>query len=85
MTAVASHGGAIRSEYTVVYGAVAFIFLVSGLSLPPAKLRQNITNWRLHFLVQGTSFVLIPAIMLGSPPPPPLPPPLPLILPSIHH
>ncbi|KAI9901884.1 hypothetical protein N3K66_003701 [Trichothecium roseum] len=62
---VASHGGAIRSEYTVVYGAVAFIFLVSGLSLPPAKLRQNITNWRLHFLVQGTSFVLIPAIMLA--------------------
>ncbi|KFH49091.1 putative membrane protein-like protein [Hapsidospora chrysogenum ATCC 11550] len=62
---VAAHGGTIRSEYSIVYGAVAFIFLVSGLSLPPRKLRANLTNWRLHIIVQGISFLLIPAVMLA--------------------
>lgn len=61
---IAAHGGVIRSEYSIVYGAVAFIFLVSGLSLPPSKLKSNVTNWRLHVVVQGISFALIPAIVL---------------------
>lgn len=65
-TAVARHGGAIRSEYSVLYGAVAFIFLVSGLQLSPEKLRKNVTNWRLHVLVHGISFAVIPAIVLGK-------------------
>src|SRR5690349_17871734 len=56
---VAAHGGIIRSEFTILYGAVAFIFLVSGLQLSHEKLRQNLTSWRLHVIVQGISFVLI--------------------------
>ncbi|KAJ3504498.1 hypothetical protein NM208_g16326 [Fusarium decemcellulare] len=63
---VAQHGGTIRSEYSVLYGAVAFIFLVSGLQLSPGKLRKNVTNWRLHILVQGICFAVIPAIVLGT-------------------
>lgn len=62
---VAQHGGVIRSEYSILYGAVAFIFLVSGLQLSPGKLRKNVTNWRLHILVQGISFAAIPAIVLA--------------------
>ncbi|EXV04036.1 SBF-like CPA transporter family protein [Metarhizium robertsii] len=62
---VAAHGGVIKSEYSVLYGAVAFIFLVSGLQLPPSKLQANATNWRLHALVQGISFVVIPCIVLA--------------------
>ncbi|KAH7328484.1 putative sodium bile acid cotransporter [Stachybotrys elegans] len=62
---VASHGGTIRSEYSILYGAVAFIFLVSGMSLAPAKLRVNVTNWRLHVIVQGISFLVVPAIVLA--------------------
>ncbi|KAF4979618.1 hypothetical protein FZEAL_4175 [Fusarium zealandicum] len=62
---VAQHGGVIRSEYSILYGAVAFIFLVSGLQLSPEKLRQNVTNWRLHILVQGICFAVIPAIVLA--------------------
>lgn len=69
---VAAHGGTIRSEYSVLYGAVAFIFFVSGLQLPPAKLKTNATNWRLHIIVQGMSFVMIPCIMLGMAPLPQL-------------
>ncbi|PNY24087.1 membrane protein [Tolypocladium capitatum] len=62
---VAAHGGSIRSEYSILYGAVAFIFLVSGLQLAPDKLWQNTTNWRLHIVVQIISFVVIPAIVLA--------------------
>jgi predicted Na+-dependent transporter len=65
-TAVAQHGGVIRSEYSILYGAVAFIFIVSGLQLSPEKLRKNVTNWRLHILVHGISFAVIPAIVLGK-------------------
>lgn len=63
---VAAHGGVIKSEYSILYGAVGFIFVVSGLQLPPAKIRQCLTNWRLHFIVQGISFAVIPAIILGK-------------------
>ncbi|KFA81465.1 hypothetical protein S40288_03307 [Stachybotrys chartarum IBT 40288] len=63
---VAARGGTIRSEYSILYGAVGFIFLVSGLQLSPAKLRVNLMNWRLHVLVQGISFLVIPAIVLGG-------------------
>lgn len=62
---VAAHGGIIKSEYSILYGAVAFIFLVSGLQLSHEKLRENLTNLRLHIIVQGISFVLIPVIMLS--------------------
>ncbi|WZH44645.1 putative sodium bile acid cotransporter [Fusarium acuminatum] len=63
---VAQHGGVIRSEYSILYGAVAFIFVVSGLQLSPEKLRKNVTNWRLHILVHGISFAVIPAIVLDQ-------------------
>lgn len=62
---VAAHGGTIRSEYSILYGAVAFIFLVSGLQLSPAKLKQSLTSWRLHVLVQGISFLVFPTVVLG--------------------
>ncbi|TQV99486.1 sodium bile acid symporter [Cordyceps javanica] len=62
---VAAHGGTIRSEYSILYGAVAFIFFVSGLQLAPAKLKQNLTNWRLHVLVQGISFLVFPVVVLA--------------------
>lgn len=65
-TAVAEHGGVIRSEYSILYGAVAIIFLINGLQLPPEKLKQNLTNWRLHVIIQGSSFAIIPVFMLSE-------------------
>ncbi|KAK0389299.1 hypothetical protein NLU13_2874 [Sarocladium strictum] len=62
---VAARGGPIRSEYTIIYGAVAFIFLVSGMQLSPEKLKTHLTNWRLHVLVQGICFLLFPAVMVA--------------------
>ncbi|TEA19292.1 putative membrane protein [Colletotrichum sidae] len=61
---VAARGGPIRSEYSIIYGGIAIIFLVSGMQLSHGKLRQNLTNWRLHIIVQGISFVIIPVVLL---------------------
>lgn len=62
---VAKQGGIIRSEYSILYGAVALIFLISGLSIPRQKLFKHMLNWRLHVLVQVTSFLFIPALVLA--------------------
>ncbi|KAL4892322.1 putative sodium bile acid cotransporter [Aspergillus ambiguus] len=62
---VAKHGGIIRAEYSILYGAMALIFLVSGLSIPRDKLLRHARNWRLHLLVQGISFLLVPALVLA--------------------
>lgn len=62
---VASKGGVIRSEYSVLYGSVGIIFFVSGMQLSPEKLRKNLFNWRLHIITQGISFILIPLIWLA--------------------
>lgn len=66
MADVAAHGGIIRSEYSIVYVCISLIFFISGLQLAPAKLRENLTNWRLHIIVQGISFLVTPAIVLGE-------------------
>jgi sodium/bile acid cotransporter 7 len=58
-------GGVIRSEYTVLYGVIAIIFLISGLSIPRQKLFKQFLNWRLHVLVQVISFLFIPALVLA--------------------
>ncbi|KAK2803124.1 hypothetical protein FQN51_003868 [Onygenales sp. PD_10] len=60
---VARHGGIIKAEYSILYGAVAIIFLISGLSIPRDKLVTHMLNYRLHLQVQGISFLLIPALM----------------------
>lgn len=63
---VAAPGGIIRSEYSILYGAVSLIFLVSGMQLTHEKFRQHITNWRLHAVTQSIGFLIIPAIQVGK-------------------
>ncbi|KAJ4391358.1 LRR receptor-like serine/threonine-protein kinase RGI2 [Gnomoniopsis smithogilvyi] len=60
----AATGGPIRPEFSILYGSVAIIFLISGLQLSTKKLRANLFNWRLHLIVQGISFIIIPVIWL---------------------
>ncbi|KAJ5178474.1 sodium bile acid cotransporter [Penicillium coprophilum] len=62
---VAKHGGTIRSEYSIMYGVIAIIFLISGLSIPRQKLISHVLNWRLHVIVQVISFIFIPALVLA--------------------
>ncbi|KAI1862479.1 hypothetical protein JX265_009193 [Neoarthrinium moseri] len=61
---VAARGGVIRSEYSILYGAIALIFFINGMQLSPQKLKQHVTNWRLHIIVQGIGFVVIPVLIL---------------------
>lgn len=62
---VAKHGGIIRSQYSVMYGVIAIIFLISGLSIDRRKLFSQFLNWRLHLTVQVISFLFIPAVVLA--------------------
>lgn len=36
------------------------------MQLSPQKLREHIQNWRLHILVQGIGFIIIPVVMLSK-------------------
>ncbi len=62
---VGKPGGTIKAQYTVTYGAVAVIFLVSGLTLPTNRLLLHIRNWRLHIIVQVTSLLVVSACFFG--------------------
>lgn len=61
---VAARGGIIRSEYSVLYAGIGLIFFINGMQLSPEKLKEHVTNWRLHGLVQGINLVLIPLTQL---------------------
>ncbi|MCE7058697.1 bile acid:sodium symporter family protein [Dyadobacter sp. CY343] len=48
--------------------AVSVIFFFYGLRLSPDKLREGLTNWRLHVMVHLSTFVLFPLIALAFKP-----------------
>ncbi|KAI1100006.1 SBF-like CPA transporter family-domain-containing protein [Jackrogersella minutella] len=62
---VAARGGIIRSEYSILYGGIGLIFFINGMQLSPEKLKEHVTNWRLHIVVQGINLVLIPVIQVA--------------------
>ncbi|WEW61168.1 LRR receptor-like serine/threonine-protein kinase RGI2 [Emydomyces testavorans] len=62
---VGKYEGIIHAEYSILYGAVAVIFLISGLSIAKEKLLTQFLNYRVHVLVQGISFLVVPAIMVA--------------------
>jgi sodium/bile acid cotransporter 7 len=43
---------------------ITLIFLFYGLKLNPRKLRQDLSNWRLHLVVQASTFILFPLLVL---------------------
>lgn len=49
------------------YG-VSLIFFFYGLRLKPKKLRADLGNWRLHLVVQLSTFVLFPLLVLAGKP-----------------
>lgn len=61
----AKQGGTIRAEYSIEYGAVAVIFLISGLSMSSHDLLVNALHWRAHFTVLSQSFLITSAIIFG--------------------
>jgi len=45
------------------YG-ISGIFFFYGLKLSPQKMREGLSNWKLHILVQLSTFILFPVIVL---------------------
>src|SRR5690554_2749924 len=43
---------------------ITLIFLFYGLKLNPKKLRQDLSNWKLHLLVQTATFIFFPLLVL---------------------
>lgn len=46
------------------YG-VSIIFFFYGLKLSPQKMKEGIFNWRLHLLIQSTTFIIFPIFILA--------------------
>lgn len=55
-----SKEGPLKTEYSVKYGAVSLMFLISGFSLKTESIFQTFRRYRLHLFVQIFTFVLIP-------------------------
>ncbi|OBA22695.1 hypothetical protein METBIDRAFT_75899 [Metschnikowia bicuspidata var. bicuspidata NRRL YB-4993] len=61
----AKQGGTIKAEYSIGYGAVAVIFLISGLSISSREFAANLSHWRAHFTVLTSSFLITSSIIYG--------------------
>ncbi|CCE65925.1 hypothetical protein TPHA_0N01440 [Tetrapisispora phaffii CBS 4417] len=61
----ARDGGLIKGEYSIGYGAVAWIFLQSGLSMKTNVLAANLYNWRAHLVILVISFLVTSSIVFG--------------------
>lgn len=62
---VGKKNGPIHAEWSIRWGAVCVIFLISGLSLRTRQLAREIVRVRLHLLVQVISLVIIPFVVFG--------------------
>ncbi|KAL9557649.1 hypothetical protein MBANPS3_001263 [Mucor bainieri] len=62
---VGRKGGYIRAEWSIKWGAVVVIFLISGLSLRTRILAQTLLRVRLHFLIQFINLIMIPFFVFG--------------------
>lgn len=60
---VGKNGGTIRAEYTVKWGAIALIFLLTGLSLSTKAFLNQALNWHLHLVTQFISFLVFSAVV----------------------
>lgn len=58
-------GGLIGLDQITTYG-VALVFLLYGLTLPPERLKAGMLNWRLHTLVQSSTFLLFPLLIWAA-------------------
>jgi solute carrier family 10 (sodium/bile acid cotransporter), member 7 len=59
-----AQGGFLQPERLNKLG-IALVFFLNGLGLPLAALRQGITRWRVHLLIQLSTFVLFPLLGMG--------------------
>lgn len=44
---------------------IAFVFFFYGVKLDPKQLKAGLSNWRLHLLIQLSTFLIFPMLVLG--------------------
>lgn len=44
---------------------ISFIFFFYGVKLSPQQLRSGLANWKLHLVVQSTTFLIFPLVVLA--------------------
>ncbi|WP_158850385.1 bile acid:sodium symporter family protein [Algibacter sp. L1A34] len=49
---------------TISSVGISLIFFFYGLKLSPTKLKAGLKNWKLHLLVQGSTFLMFPLLVL---------------------
>ncbi|MFH4964511.1 bile acid:sodium symporter family protein [Gaetbulibacter sp. M235] len=62
------HWGSKESQIplkTISTLGISLIFFFYGLKLSPDKLKAGLKNWKLHVLVQATTFLIFPLIVLA--------------------
>jgi sodium/bile acid cotransporter 7 len=59
-----TEGSAIPIDAISTIG-IAFIFFFYGLKLSPDKLKAGLKNWKLHVLVQVTTFLIFPLLVFA--------------------
>jgi len=57
--------GPLRTEYSIKYGVVPFIFFIMGVALKTKELGKALANMKLNITIQFMSLIVIPAIMYG--------------------
>ncbi|MEX2485248.1 MAG: bile acid:sodium symporter [Brumimicrobium sp.] len=48
----------------IIYWGITGIFFLYGLKINPNKIKEDIGNWKLHLIIQLTTFLLFPLILL---------------------
>lgn len=48
----------------IIDGGIFLIFFLYGLKLNPERIRQGMSNWKMHLVIQGTTFLLFPLLVL---------------------
>ena len=49
---------------TITGIGISVIFFFYGVKLSPEKLKQGLSNWKLHLVVQSTTFLIFPLVVL---------------------
>lgn len=49
---------------TITGFGISFIFFFYGVKLSPQKLKEGLSNWKLHLVVQSTTFLVFPLVVL---------------------
>jgi sodium/bile acid cotransporter 7 len=47
----------------VIKTGIALVFFFYGVKLNPEQLKTGLSNWRLHLLIQGSTFLIFPALV----------------------